>query len=72
MLMRMMNAGVSDREKEGWDHLEQGRRLCQRKRRHVLVARLIRSWPVHALKATFALLLLQVRSLAWDSGASRM
>lgn len=75
MLMRMMNAGVSDHEKEGWDHLEQGRRLCQRKRRHVLVAkppRLIRSWPVHALEATFALLLLQVRSLAWDSGASRM
>lgn len=69
MLMRITNAGLSDHEKEGWDHLEQGRRLCQNKPHHVLVAkppRLICSQPVHALEATFVILVLQgqVGSLA--------
>ena len=67
--MLITNAGLSDHEKEGWDRLEQGRRLCQNKPRHVLVAkppRLIHSQPVHALEVTFVLLVLrgQVRSLA--------
>lgn len=55
MLMRITNAGLSDHGKEGWDHLEQERQLCQNKPCHVLVKLpvLILSQLVHALEAAF-------------------
>lgn len=67
MLLRVAPA---TREKGGWHQLEQGTRLCQSKQPHVLVAKP----PVHALEATFVLLMLRGRgrSRAQDRGAPRM